>query len=158
MKTLPFRLSVVCFLLLGAVACEDTHTSTAPGALASVRLSAPGSVRSGQGFTIDAGALNIGINGIHNGRITITLPAPLQVSFVDWSPGTSAMFFNGGGATVTWTLNTLDSNSGSTLHINSIGVLPGSAAGMTLTLRAELTADGVSAGEAVTQTHLSLTP
>lgn len=158
MKAALLRLGMACSFLIGVVACEDSKTTTAPGALAQVRFNAPDSARSGQAFTVDVAALNIGINGVHNGRVTVTLPAPLTVNSVDSSPGTSAVFSNGSGATVTWTLNTLDSNSQSTLHINTIGILPGATPGMTLTLRAELTADGVGAGEAVAEANVSLMP
>src|SRR5262249_34584974 len=78
---------------------------------------------------------------------------------VDASPGTQATFSNASGATVSWTLNTLDSNSSSTVHINVTGMLPaGSPTPMSLTLRASLTADGVAPGDAVATATVMLNP
>jgi hypothetical protein len=153
--TVPlFRLSVVAFLLLASAACHD-ETTTAPGAIANVRIDAPDSVHSGQSFVIDVSAVNVGINNIHNGQVQVTVPAPLQVSSVEASAGTSASSSNG---TVSWTLNTLDSNSQSRLHVNTVGaLLPGSAA-QNVTVRAVLTADGVGPGDAVAEHTIQLTP
>jgi hypothetical protein len=158
MNTLgKFRL-VPTLLLLAFAGCKHSDTTTAPGAIASVTLDAPSTVASGQSFTIDVGAVNVGINNVHNGRVEVTLPAPLQVDSVGASAGTSATFSNSGGATIVWTLNTLDSNSQSRLHIGTTGTLaPGSAA-QTLPVRATLTADGIRPGEAVAQTTVQLTP
>ena len=149
--------SALALGLFGLVGCEDSKTTTAPGALASVRFSAPDSVKSGTTFTVDVNALNIGVNGVHNGRVDITLPSPLTVTFVDASPGTSATFSNGSGATVSWNLNTLDSNSGSSVHIQTMGMLL-SGSPMSLTLRASMTADGIAPGDAVTTTTVVLMP
>src|SRR5262249_38559938 len=149
----PIRLGLASAVLVGSpalVACEDSKTTTAPGVVASVRFNAPDNARSGQSFTVDVSAVNVGINGLHNGHVDVTLPSPLLVNSVDASPGTQATFSNASGATVSWTLNTLDSNSSSTVHINVTGMLPaGSPTPMSLTLRASLTADGVAPGDAV---------
>lgn len=152
------RLSLPPVLLLGLLACKDSDTTTAPGALASVTIDAPDSARSGQSFTIDVKALNVGINNIHNGRAEVTLPAPLIVNSVEASSGTTATFSNGSGATVSWNLNTLDSNSQARLHINATGALPAGSAAQSLTLRAVMTADGIRAGDAVAQHTVQLVP
>jgi hypothetical protein len=153
-----FRLIVPAVLMLGFFGCHDSDTTTAPGSIANVTLDAPSTARSGEAFTIDVSAVAIGINNVRNGRVEVTLPAPLQVNSVEASAGTSATFSNNAGAAVVWTLNTLDSNSQSRLHIATTGTLaPGSAA-QTLPLRASLTADGVGSGDAVAQRNVQLTP
>jgi hypothetical protein len=159
MKDSRLRSAFAALLLLGLLACKDSETTTAPGAIANVTLDAPDSVQSGQSFTIDVKALNVGINNIHNGRVEVTLPAPLRVNSVSASSSTSAAFSNGGfGASVSWNLNTLDSNSQSRLHIDATGTLPTGSSAQTLTLRASLTADGVRAGDAVAEHTLQLLP
>ena len=145
-------------LTLGLLACEDSKTTTAPGALASITFNAPDSVASGQGFTVDVSAMNVGINNIRNARVDITLPAPLTVISVEASPGTSATFSNGSGSSVGWTLGSLDSNSQARVHIQTLGVLPAGAGAMSLSLSAMLTADGVRPGDAVAHATIQLTP
>lgn len=153
-----FRLTIPAVLMLGFLACKNSDTTTAPGSVASVMLDAPSTVQSGAAFTIDVSAVAIGINNVRNGRVEVTLPAPLQVNSVEASAGTSATFSNSAGAAIVWTLNTLDSNSQSRLHISTTGTLaPGSSA-QTLPLRASLTADGVGSGDAVAQRNIQLTP
>jgi uncharacterized protein DUF11 len=158
------RARPLCRLILPAVvffvstACHDSDTTTAPGAIANLRIDAPDSARSGQSFTIDVSAVNVGINNIHNGSVSVTLPAPIQVASADGSSGTTATFSNGSGAAVTWTLNTLDSNSQSRLHINVMGVLAGASAAQTVTLRAVMTADGIKPGDAVAEHTVQLMP
>ena len=155
------RLAVALALSLAALSCKDGDTTTAPGALANVTLDAPSSTRSGAIFTVEVAALNIGINSVKNGRVEVTLPAPLTVNSVEASSGTSATFSNAGasgGGTVTWNLNSLDSNSQSRLHIHATGTLPAGSATRTVTLRASLTADGIRAGDAVADRNLDVTP
>ncbi len=147
--------STALLLALAVTACRD-DTTTAPGALANVTFDAPDSAQSGVSVLVDVRAVNVGINNVHNGRVDVTLPAPLHVDSVEASDGT-ATFSNGAGATVTWMLGTLDSNSQSRLHIHVTGTLPSSTP-MALTLRASLTADGVRAGDAVAEHTLQLTP
>ncbi|MCA1582658.1 MAG: hypothetical protein LC796_14960 [Acidobacteria bacterium] len=146
------------FLILILVGCHDRETSTAPGALANVRVDAPESARSGETFVIDVSAVAIGINNVRNGHVQVTLPAPLLVLGVEPSAGTSATFSNGTGATVSWDLNTLDSNSQSRLHIRASGVLPAGSAAQSLTVRASMTADGVRSGDAVAEDTIQLLP
>jgi hypothetical protein len=152
------KIGLPAVLVLGLLACEDSRTTTAPGALATVMFNAPDSVRSGQSFLIDVSALNIGVNGIHNGHIDVTLPAPLIVISADASPGTTATFSNGSGASVGWNLGTLDSNSQSRLHINTVGTLPAGSAAQTLTVDAMMIADGIRPGDAVAHATIQLMP
>jgi hypothetical protein len=157
LRTVSFAaLATTLLLALAASACRD-DTTTAPGALANVTFDAPATVQSGQSFVVDVQAASVGINNVHNGRVDVTLPAPLNVDSVEASSGTSATFTNGAGATVTWMLGTLDSNSQSRLHIHVRGTLPNPTA-MSLTLRASLTADGVHPGDAVAEKTLMLMP
>jgi hypothetical protein len=157
LRTVSFAaLATTLLLALAASACRD-DTTTAPGAVANVTFDAPATVQSGQSFVVDVQAASVGINNVHNGRVDVTLPAPLNVDSVEASSGTSATFTNGAGATVTWMLGTLDSNSQSRLHIHVTGTLPNPTA-MSLTLRASLTADGVHPGDAVAEKTLMLMP
>jgi len=143
-------------LLLGAaLGCEDNKVTTAPGAVASVMFNAPDSVKSGQSFDMDVNALNVGVNGIHNGRVQVTVPAPLSVLSAEASPGTTATFST---STVSWNLGTLDSNSQSRLHVGLVGTLPGGSAAQSLTVNAMLTADGINPGDAVAHATIQLTP
>jgi len=147
--------AVFVLAALAVPACRK-DTTTAPGALANVTFDAPDSARSGESILVDVRAVSVGINNVHNARVDVTLPAPLQVSSVEASDG-SATFSNGAGSTVTWMLGTLDSNSQSRLHIHVTGTLPSPAAA-SLTLRASLTADGIHEGDAITQKTLLLMP
>lgn len=159
MKKIGFtRYGLALALTLGLLACEDSKTTTAPGALASITFNAPSSVASGQGFTVDVSALNVGVNNIHNARVDITLPAPLTVISVEASPGTSATYSNGSGSSVGWMLGSLDSNSQARVHIGTLGVLPAGAGAMSLSLSAMLTADGVRPGDAIAHATIQLTP
>ncbi|MDQ2869729.1 MAG: hypothetical protein M3S32_03225 [Acidobacteriota bacterium] len=157
MKTLRIgRISIL--LILALAGCHDRETSTAPGALANVRVDAPESARSGETFTIDVSAVTVGINNVRNGRVEVMLPAPLSVVSVEASSGTAATFSNGAGGSVSWNLNTLDSNSQSRLHIQTTGVLPSGSVAQSLTIRASMTADGVHSGDAVAQDTVQLLP
>jgi len=143
-------------LLLGAaLGCEDNKVTTAPGAVASVMFNAPDSVKSGQNFDMDVNALNVGVNGIHNGRVQVTVPAPLAVLSAEASPGTTATFST---SSVSWNLGTLDSNSQSRLHVSLVGTLPAGSAAQSLTVNAMLTADGINPGDAVAHATIQLTP
>ena len=151
-----FRFAAPAILLAGlAVACHNSDTAAGNGALGRVSVSAPDNVTSGQAFDVEIDALNIGVQGIHNGVVTVNVPAPLVVNSVAPSGGTQATF---SGGTVTWTLNTLDSNTQSTLHINATGTLPAGAAPMNVTIQASLVADGIRAGDAVATDTFQLNP
>jgi hypothetical protein len=152
------RFAIPVLMLVVVSACKDSETTTAPGALANVTINAPGTVSSGQSFTIDLAATAVGVNNVQNGQVTVTLPSPLTVNSVDASSGTSATFSNGTGATITWTLGVLDANTQSTLHVNVAGNLPPGSAAQTLTLQAVLTATGIGAGDATAQASVQLMP
>jgi hypothetical protein len=149
------RFAIPALALCAPFACKNNDTTTSPGAVASITVNAPDTAKSGQSFTIDVNATNVGVQGVHNGMVAITVTAPLTVTAVDPSAGTTATFTSGG---VTWNLGTLDSNSNSTLHITVVGTLPNGSAGQMLTVQATLTADGIRAGDAVAQDTLQLNP
>jgi hypothetical protein len=139
--------------------CSDSNDVTGSGgALARLAVDAPANAVSGQAFDVEVDALNIGVEGIHNGIVTITLAAPLFVNSVSPSPGTTATFTNtASGAAVTWTLNTLDSNTQSDLRINATGTLPAAEAARTVRVEASMTADGINPGDAVAFDDVQLT-
>src|SRR5215471_16203105 len=74
MRSQLFRLAVPALLLSCVLGCHDNKTTTAPGAVANVMFNAPDSAKSGQNFTVDVNALNVGINGIHNAQIAVMVP------------------------------------------------------------------------------------
>jgi hypothetical protein len=153
-----FRFAIPALLAVVVSACKDSDTTTAPGSLANVTMNAPGTVTSGQSFTIDLAATAVGVNNVQNGQVSVTLPSPLTVSSVDASSGTSATFTSGPGATVTWTLGVLDANTQSTLHVHVAGTLPPGSSAQTLTLQAMLTGTGIAAGDATAQASVQLMP
>jgi hypothetical protein len=154
-----YRFAIPAALLAGVVACGNSSDVTgANGALGRVAVSGPDSATSGVAFNVDVNATNVGVQGIHNGIVQITLPPPLGVNSVDPSPGTQATFSNGVGATVTWTLNTLDSNTQSTIRINTTGTLLAPQPAQTLRVQASMTADGIHAGDAVAFKDIQLMP
>ena len=149
------RLAVPLIFAVGLTACKGSDTTTAPGSLANVTVNAPGSVNSGQSFTLDLAATAVGVNNVQNGLVTVTIPTPFVVNSVDASSGTNA---STSGGTVTWNLGTLDSNSQSTLHVNVTGTLPPGSSAQTVTFSAVLTATGIAAGDATAQTNVQLIP
>jgi len=153
------RFAIPAVLLAGAAACGDSNDVTGSGgALARLSVDAPASATSGQPFDVDVDALNIGVEGIHSGVVQITLASPLVVNSVTPSPGTQATFSNSAsGATVTWTLNTLDSNTQSDLRINATGTLLAVENARTVRVQASMTADGINAGDAVAFDDVQLT-
>ena len=124
-----------------------------------VRLSvdAPDTAKSGSTFGVQARAMNVGVAGIHEGRVTITLPSPLTVLAVDASAGTTATFASGAaGGSVQWNLGTLDSNSQSKIDITTMGVLGATEATKRLTVVASMTAQGINSGDVVAQHDVTL--
>ena len=147
--------AIPLFALCVFFGCKNNDTTTSPGAIASVTVNAPDSATSGQTFTIDVSATNVGIAGVHNGHVSVTLPSALTVNSVDPSPGTTATFTP---ATVSWALGTLDSNTSSTLHVSVTGTLPPGSVAQTLTIQGSLTADGINAGDVVASDTMQLNP
>ena len=149
------RFAAPAVLVAGLVACGNSDTTTSNGALGRISVDAPDNATSGQPFNVEIDALNVGVQGIHNGVVTVSVPAPLVIDSVAPSGGTQATF---AGGTITWTLNTLDSNTQSTLHFTVTGTLPAGSAAMTLTIQASMVADGIHAGDAVATDTFQLNP
>jgi hypothetical protein len=153
------RFALPAALLAGALACSDSSDVTGTsGALGRVEVRSPDSATSGVAFNVDINATNAGVQGIHDGVVQITLPAPLAVNSVDPSAGTQATFSNGSGATVTWNLNTLDANTNSSLRISTTGTLPAGSAAQTLRIQASMTSDRINAGDVVAFKDVQLMP
>jgi uncharacterized radical SAM superfamily protein len=101
--------------------------------------------------------LNVGVAGIHEGHMTVTLPSPLTVISVSASAGTAATFTNGiAGGTVQWNMNTLDSNSQAKVDITTMGVLLPTEGTKRLTVVASMTAQGINSGDVVAQDDVTL--
>jgi hypothetical protein len=148
-------LPAVLILLTGLVACSDNDTTTSPGAIASINVNAPDTATNGQSFTVDVNATAVGISGVHNGFVNIAVPAPLAIMAVDPEAGTTASFSAG---SASWNLGTLDANTNSVLHLTIMGTLPNGSSGQLATITATLTADGISAGEAVASDSVQVNP
>jgi len=158
-----FRILCLAAGLLGFVgvgACHD-NSDTTTGNLSIVRLTvnAPDTAKSGATFNVEVLALNVGVAGVHDGQVTVTLPSPLTVISVQAPSGSTATFSNGAsGGTVDWSLGTLDSNSQAKLEIMTMGLLSPSEATRKLTVVATMTAQGIKPGDAVAQHDVTLTP
>lgn len=150
-----FLVPLSLFLAIGLVSCSKNDTTTSPGAIATITVNAPDSAQNGQSFSVTVHSTAIGISGVHNGHVSVTVPAPLAVTAVDDSPGTSASFTTG---SATWDLGTLDANTSSDLHITMVGTLPPGSAGQLVTISASLTADSISAGDAVASDSIQINP
>lgn len=143
---------------LSAVSCGDnTDVTAANQSLVQVLVDAPATAKTGTSFRVQARATNVGVAGIHEARMTITLPSPLTVVSVDASGGTTATFTNGmAGGTVQWDLRTLDSNSQARVDITTMGVLGATEATKRLTVVGSMTAQGIHQGDAVAQDDVTL--
>ena len=141
-------------VMFGAVGCDDDNdVSGSGGALASLNLDVPESVNSGAPFDISLTATAIGVENVDNGVVTITVPAPLTVTDVTEEAGTSATF---SANSVSWQLNTLDSNTSSNIVIHTMGTLPAGAPSASLTIQATMTADGIPSGDLVASETITL--
>ena len=140
-------------------ACHDDNSDVTAANQSLVRLSVdtPGTAKSGSSFGIQVRALNVGLAGIHNSHVSVTIPAPLTVLSVSAPSGTTATFSNGSsGASVEWDFGTLDSNSESKLDITVMGVLAPTESTKKVTIVAQMTAQGINPGAAVAQSDVTL--
>ena len=142
-------------MLVVAGCGNDNDVTGSGGALASLNLDVPGQVRSGTPFDISVSATAIGVQNVQNGVVTVTLPAGVTATSADAEPGTSASI---SGSTVSWTLNTLDSNTASTLTIHSVGSLPAGTPDQNLQVQASMVANGISNGELTATQDFTLMP
>jgi hypothetical protein len=151
--------AVLVAAVLAAAACGDNKDVTAANqSLVQVTVDAPATAKSGSSFGVQVRALNVGVAGIHEGHMAVTLPSPLSVISVAASAGTSATFTNGiAGGTVQWTMNTLDSNTQAKIDITTMGLLAPTDGSKRLTVVASMTAQGIMSGDVVAQDDVTLT-
>ena len=142
--------------MIGAVGCDDDNDVTGGGgALASLNLDAPETVNSGAPFDVNLTATAIGVENVNSGVVTITVPAPLQISDVTEEAGTSATFTAN---SVTWQLNTLDSNTSSDIVVHVTGALPAGSPSQNLTIQASMVAQDIPSGDLVASETITLMP
>ena len=144
-------------LSVGTTGCDDDDNDVAGtrGALAVLNVDAPTFAQSGVEFGVTIDVANVGVSNVRDGRVEITFESPLTPRTVAPSSGTTATV---SGDRVTWTLQTLDANTRSTLEVRVVGQLSVGAASRSARVRAELTARGISAGEAVATDFVTVTP
>ena len=155
--TTVFRLAAASLVLvIGTTACNDENdVAGARGALAVLNVDAPSFAQSGKQFEVEVVSANVGVSNLRDGRVEVVFEAPLMPLAADASSGTTASV---AGDRATWTLDTLDANSRSTLHVRVVGRLSAGEASRSARIRAELTARGISPGEAVATDFVTIRP
>jgi len=150
-------LAVALLLLGSSVGCNDDENDVtgSGGSLATLNVDAPSSARSGVDFNVEINAVNVGVSNIRNGHVTATFDAPLVARSVEASPGTSASV---SGNSVIWDLGTLDSNTRSHIDVRVVGMLAPAEPSRSATIRAQLTAQGISSGDAVASDTVTIMP
>lgn len=149
------QLAALGILAATWIGCHNSDTTTAPGSLANVTVTGPGSASSGQSFTMNVAATAVGINTVQNAAVSVQIPAQCTVTNLDFSSGTNATT---SGGMVTWTIGSLDSNSQSQLHITVTGTLPPGSGAQTVTFQATLTGNGITAGSAIASASVQINP
>jgi hypothetical protein len=143
-------------LVFGTTACNDENdVAGARGALAVLHVEAPSFAQSGEEFEVEVVSANVGVSNVRDGRVEVVFESPLMPLAADASSGTTASV---AGDRATWTLDTLDANSRSTLRVRVVGRLAAGEASRSARIRAELTARGISAGEAVATEFVTIRP
>ena len=155
-RNLLLRPAVVLLAVLGLAGCnDDDGVTSSRGSLAAVEVEAPGTVQSGAEFGVDLSAANVGVSNIQNSRVDVTFDAPLTIVSVDPSSGSTATIV---GNRIVWNLGTLDANTRSRLAARAMGVLAAGQASRTAMIRAELTGQGISPGDAVATDSVTINP
>ncbi len=156
-RNVALRLVAVgLFLAVGTSACnDDNDVAGTRGALAVLNVDAPSFAQSGVEFGVEIDAANVGISNVRDGRVEITFESPLRPRTVQASAGTTASV---SGDRVTWNLGTLDPNTRSRLQVRVMGTLSAGEASRSARIRAELTALGITAGEAVATDFVTVMP
>jgi hypothetical protein len=143
-------------ILASAVSCNDNNdVAGSRGSLAAVNVDAPSFAQSGVEFGVEISATAVGVSNVLDGRVVITFEAPLVPRSLDASPGTSASI---SGSSVTWDLGTLDSNTRSRLEVRTIATLASGENSRSARIRAEMTARGITPGDAVATDFVTVTP
>jgi hypothetical protein len=151
-------ISAAAVLMLAAtLGCndDDNDVTGSRGSLVSLDVDAPSFAQSGVEFGIQVNAGNVGFSNIRNGRVVITFETPLAPRSVDASAGTTATI---SGSSVSWDLGTLDSNTRSHIDVRVVGMLSPGENSRSARVRAELTGQGISGGEAVADDFVTITP
>jgi hypothetical protein len=151
-------ISAAAVLMLGAaLGCndDDNDVTGSRGSLVSLDVDAPSFAQSGVEFGIQVNAGNVGFSNIRNGRVVVTFETPLTPRSVDASAGTTATI---SGNTVSWDLQTLDSNTRSHIDVRVVGTLSAGENSRSARVRAELTGQGISGGDAVADDFVTITP
>jgi hypothetical protein len=148
---------LIAILLAAAVACNDDQNDVAGsrGSLAVLNVDAPSFAESGVEFGVEIDAANVGVSNIRDGRARITFDAPLAPRSVEPSSGTTATI---AGDTVDWDLGTIDANTRSRLEVRVVGTLAAGEPSRSARIRAELTAQRISGGEAVATDFVTIRP
>ncbi len=156
-RSLLLRPAVLVLTLVGMAGCNDSgdDVTSSRGSLAAVEVEAPGTVQSGVEFGVDLSAANVGISNIRNSRVDVTFDTPLTPLSVDPSSGTTATI---AGNRIVWDLGTLDANTRSRLAVRARGTLAAGQSSRTARIHAQLTGQGISAGDAVATDDVTITP
>jgi hypothetical protein len=149
--------AIAVAIVASATACNDDENDVAGsrGALAVISVDAPSFAQSGVEFGVEIDAANVGINNVRDGRVVVSFESPLTARSVEASSGTTASI---SGNQVTWDLGTLDSNTRSRLDVRVLATLGAGESSRSARVRAELTARGISAGNAVATDFVTITP
>jgi hypothetical protein len=149
--------AIAVAIVTSATACNDDENDVAGsrGALAVISVDAPSFAHSGVEFGVEIDAANVGINNVRDGRVVVSFESPLTARSVEASSGTTASI---SGGQVTWDLGTLDSNTRSRLDVRVLATLGAGESSRSARVRAELTARGISAGDAVATDFVTITP
>ncbi|HEX9148131.1 MAG TPA: hypothetical protein VF958_03130 [Thermoanaerobaculia bacterium] len=149
--------AVAVAILTSAAACQNDNNDVAGsrGSLAVLNVDAPSFAQSGVEFGVEISATSVGVSNVLDGHVVITFEAPLIPRSLDASAGTSASISS---SSVTWDLGTLDSNTRSRLQVRTIATLASGEASRSARIRAELTARGITSGEAVATDFVTVTP
>lgn len=152
-----FAIAAVSVVILASAACNDDDSDVAGsrGALAVINVDAPSFAQSGVEFGVEIDAANVGINNVRDGRVVVSFESPMTARSVEASSGTTASI---SGGQVTWDLGTLDSNTRSRLDVRVVATLGSGESSRSARVRAELTARGISAGDAVATDFVTITP
>jgi hypothetical protein len=144
-------------MLAAALGCndDDNDVTGSRGSLVSLDVDAPSFAQSGVEFGIQVNAGNVGFSNIRNSRVTITFETPLSPRSVDASAGTTATI---SGTSVSWDLQTLDSNTRSHIDVRVVGTLSAGENSRSARVHAELTGQGISGGDAVADDFVTITP
>lgn len=156
-KRFPILLAAAGLVLaIGAWGCDDDNdVAGSRGSLAVLNIDAPSFAQSGVEFNVEISAANVGVTNLRDGRVEVTFESPLTPRTVEPSAGTTATVT---GDRVGWNLATLDSNTRSTLVVRVVGQLGAGEAGRSARIRAEMTAQGITPGEAVATDFVTVMP